>query len=983
MKRLTSLPTLRVDVGRPVPFVYKNQTGRGFKGDTIATALYAAGVRIFSRSLKYHRPRGLFSLDGESSNTMMTVNGVPNVRTETTLLAEGAMIRDQNAIFTARNDLLGFMDRLDRFMPAGFYYETMHKPASLWPVAAKMVRKAAGLGRIAPDFRFSGACDEMYPAADLCVIGGGPAGMEAALAAADQGLRVILLEARPWLGGSFDYRERGSGEDAPLYRQAADLASRVSTRAAIRVFTRTAMVGGYSDNLVTAVTEGGPDDPFDYRYLEMRPRAVVVATGSRERPLIFENNERPGVMLPDCALRLARTYGILAGREAVFSVGHDLGLEAALDLSELGLPVRAVADVRTKGHDPALVRGLADRRIPFYPGWAAAAVEGKKGVKSVRLASCDGGQYRILTCDLLAAAAGHTPAVEPLSLFCGPLAYDGQTGYFLPRTYPAGVFAAGRIYGLEAPQNIRISGRVAGLDAAAFCGADCRGAADAHRNELAALPMGRPASKWVAFPGPWRKHFVDFDEDVTGKHIRQAVGRGFGVPELIKRFTAAGTGPGQGGISGHNLPLLVAAIKNPSRDRTDIHGTVPAPTTVRPPLRPVFLAAYAGSGREMVKRTPVHDAQAWEGAVFRRVGVWHRARYFSADLDVSEEVDNVRTNVGMLDASTLGCFRIFGPDALSALQRVYAGDMSKIKDGRVKYAAMCNHDGCVIDDGVVIRIGENDYMFTTSTGRAGETVEWIRYHTRFDNWDFHLVNQTDGTGVINLAGPRARDVLERVTDADVSNQAFSFGCWKDFSLSGGIPVRCLRLGFVGELSFELNIPASYMQAAWDMLRKAGSGFGLRPFGVEAQNILRLEKGHVILGQESEQRTNLLDLNMGFLFSRDKDIRPVGADALLQAEKDAGRLTLVGIRMTDSSCVPPDGSILVDDQVVDPVIGYVGTIRKSRALDAVVGMALVERAWTAEGTRLAVYDGGGEPSERHDATVVRMPFYDPEGIRMRM
>ncbi|MGM0403719.1 MAG: aminomethyltransferase family protein, partial [Thermodesulfobacteriota bacterium] len=447
--------------------------------------------------------------------------------------------------------------------------------------------------------------------------------------------------------------------------------------------------------------------------------------------------------------------------------------------------------------------------------------------------------------------------------------------------------------------------------------------------------------------------------------------------------TAAGTGPGQGGISGHNLPLLVAAIKNPSRDSTDIHGTVPPPTTVRPPLRPVFLAAYAGSGREMVKRTPVHDAQAREGALFRRAGVWHRARYFSADLDVSEEVDNVRTNVGMLDASTLGCFRIFGPDALSALQRVYAGDMSKIKDGRVKYAAMCNHDGCVIDDGVVIRTGENDYMFTTSTGRAGETVEWIRYHTRFDNWDFHLVNLTDGTGVINLAGPRARDVLERVTDADVSNQVFPFGCWKDFFLSGGIPVRCLRLGFVGELSFELNIPASYMQAAWDMLRKAGSGFGLRPFGVEAQNILRLEKGHVILGQESEQRTNLLDLNLGFLFSRDKDIRPVGADALLQAENDAGRLTLVGIRMTDSARVPPDGSILIDEQVVDPVIGYIGTIRKSRALDAVVGMALVEKSWAAEGTGLAVYDGGGDISERYDATVVRMPFYDPDGIRMRM
>lgn len=991
MRRLEALPTLRIDPGRRIPFVYKNRTMHALAGDTAATALYAGGVRIFSRSMKYHRPRGLYSLDPICANTYMTVDAVPNVAAETAGVREGMKVEEQNVLFSAKNDLLSFMDRLDRFMPAGFYYETLHKPAAMWPAAAEMVRKAAGLGRIDPGFRFSGTCDEIYPAADVCVAGAGPAGMSAALAAAEQGMRVILLEARPWPGGSFDYRVRDIGGDGPMYRQSADLASRVESHGNIRVFTRTAMVGGYADNLVTAVAEGGSEDPFDFRYIEIRAKSVVIATGTRERPLIFENNERSGVMQPDCALRLARTYGILPGTRAVFSVGHDFGLEAALDLSDLGLSVEAVADVRTNGHAPELVEGLKKRNIPFFPGWAAAEAYGGKTAEGVSLCECGRRDFRNFQCDLIAAAAGRSPVAEPLALFCAKPEYDQQSGFSLPVDYPDGVFAAGAVLGYEDPRSLAVSGRKAGLEAAMFCGAECGSKNQGAAAELAALPQPAAASSWIGHLGPGKKSFVCFDEDVTVKNVRQAMERGFDVPELIKRFAAAGTGPGQGGISGHNLPLLITAIKKekntakaPSLSGNTDDDSIHGPTRARPPVRPVYLAAYAGTGLEMTKRTPVHDAQVQEGGVFRRAGVWLRARYFSEDLDVSKEVESVRGNVGILDASTLGCFRIFGPDALRALQRVYAGDMAGIRNGRVKYAAMCNHDGCVIDDGVVIRTGENDYMFTTSTGRAGETAEWIRYHTRFENWDFHLVNLTDATGVINLAGPRARLVLEKITDADVSNQAFPFGAWRDFTLSGGIPVRCMRLGFVGELSFELNIPTSYMQAAWDMIRQAGREFGLGVFGVEAQNVLRLEKGHVILGQESEQRTNLIDLGMKGLWSRDKEIRPVGDDALRQAENDPDRMKLAGIQMDDQNSVPPDGSVIVSgDGADDRVIGYIGTIRKSRAVGATVGMALVERPWAGQGTRLGVYDGKGGRHELSHATIVPLPFYDPDGKQMRI
>jgi sarcosine oxidase subunit alpha len=309
---------------------------------------------------------------------------------------------------------------------------------------------------------------------------------------------------------------------------------------------------------------------------------------------------------------------------------------------------------------------------------------------------------------------------------------------------------------------------------------------------------------------------------------------------------------------------------------------------------------------------------------------------------------------------------------------VYVSDIGKVREGRVKYSAMCNDDGCVLDDGVIVKIRDNDYYFTTSTARAGQTIEWIRYHTRYDGWNFHMVNLTDAMGVINVSGPNARKVLEKVVDADVSNAAFPFSGYREFTVGGVIPVRAMRLGFVGELSFELQVPASYMPSLWEMVESAGREFNIRNFGVEAQNVLRMEKGHIILGVESEQRTNLLDCGLGFLWDRTKSqAKTVGAVALRQAEADPGRLTLVGIQM-EGDRPARDGSIIVDSRVR----GYVCTARKSVSLDKAVGMALVESQLSDVGTRLEIFEDecGGN---RIYARIVPMPFYDPEGNRMKM
>jgi len=971
MNRLQDRPTLRVDMDHPLSLTYKKKTFSGFKGDTVATALFAGNIRIFSRSLKYHRPRGLYSLDGECSNTCMEIDGIPNVNTEKALLKNGMQVKAQNVMGSPELDAMGFMDSLDRAMPAGFYYRTMHKPARIWPIALQQVRKAAGLGKMSPDFRMRGEFDEIFPTTDVCVIGGGPSGMAAAIAAAEAGLRVIILEARPWLGGYFDYRLLEFSHGLPHYQRARELAERVGTLSNIRVFTHTAMVGAYSNNLVTAFQIGGEKDPFDERYLEIRAQSTVVATGCIERPLLFENNERPGVMQISCAHRLANTYGILPGKQAVFSIGHDLGLEAALDLYDAGLEIAAVADIREATANTTLVSALKERGIPYMNGWVAREAHGSP-LKSVSLTTLQGTFEKKMECDLLVASAGMTPITGPLSLAQAELAFDRHTGFFLPKSLPQGVFAAGRLLGLNDSEAIEASGQVAGLSSAAHCGKATAAALQAARETLAGRPQPEKGCNLVMAPVKGRKTFICFDEDTTVKNIKQAIAMGFDATELIKRFTAAGTGPGQSGIPGHNLPLLL------SQHHSD-HGALTRPTTMRAPLVPTLMATYAGTNHIMSKRTPMHERQKQDGGIMRKVGIWNRARYFSDDLSCRREIENVRTNVGMLDATTLGKFRIFGPDALKALQRVYVGDMARIPEGKIKYSAMCNEDGCIIDDGVVVQKGDNDYYFTTSTARAGGTVEWIRYHTRYDGWDFNMVNLTDAFGVINLAGPKAREVLSEVTDADLSNAAFPFAAYREFTVLGDIPVKAMRLGFVGELSYELHVPSSWMETLWEALSQAGKPFGIANFGLEAQNVLRMEKGHLIIGSESEQRTTLHDVGLGFLWDRGKPAADtVGAVALEQTEHQDKRLKLVGFKMKDSHTPPKDGSIVVDNRIR----GHVCIARYSHALKEAIGMALVEAPLDAAGTELSIYEDECQ-GQLISATVVPMPFYDPEGERMRL
>ena len=974
MTRLPAAPTHKIDRTREVRFSWQGKPMKGLKGDSVASALFSNGVRIVARSLKYHRPRGLYSLDGESGNTLVNIDGECNVRAETTPVREGMQVTPQNTLGPVENDLFSILDRFDSFMPAGFYYRRFHKPAFIWPHAVKVLRRMAGTGKINLDKEWdASAYHELYLNAEVAVLGGGPAGMSAALAAADQGVRVVLFEARPWLGGFYDWRTREYAPGQSLFQRGADLAAKVAAHENIRVFTRCFVNNLAGDNLVTAFQVGDENDSFAQRYIEIRPTSVIVATGCMERPLIFENNERPGVMQAACALRLARQYGLLPGSRAVFSVGDDLGLEAAVDLAGEGLSVLAVADARKSGHDPALVTALKSQNIPFLPGWAASKAEGGKTVSGALIGNLYASQTKRFSCDLLVASAGLSPVSGLLSTALAKFAFDEHTHFFLPTELPPRVHCCGRLLGFNDPASIEASAVVAGLKAANESGVEA--AVAQAEEELAALPGPAKGCSLVHGPGigRGRKSFICFDEDGTYKVAKQSVQMGFDVPELAKRFGVFGLGPSQGGIPGHNLPLVLAELRGDGMEGL-------FPTTVRSPLVPTLISTLAGHNYNICKRTPMHETHKGNGAIFRRVGVWERPRYYSSDLSSAQEIDAVRNGVGIIDVSTLGKFRLFGPDALRALQRVYISKMSTVKEGKLKYSAMLNHDGMIVDDGVVTKTGENDYYLTASTGRAGGTVEWFRFHTRYDGWNFNLVNLTDAIAAVNLAGPKSREVLASLTEADLSNEAFPYMGYREITVAGHIPVRALRVGFVGELSYELHFPASYGQTVWNLLMEAGKDFGIKPFGLEAQFVLRLEKGHIIIGQESEQRVNLLDLGLGFLWDRnDTASKKIGAPALAFTENQKDRLKLVGFQIDDPSRTPGDGAVVYDGETI---LGFVCSSRFSRTLGQSIGMALVREDFVKQGGQLTIYQNDSNKPLRFKATVVPTPFYDAEGNRLR-
>jgi sarcosine oxidase subunit alpha len=958
--RLPPHSAQRVNRENPLTFTFEGQPIRAYAGETIAAALYAAGIRIFSRSFKYHRPRGLLCVAGRCPNCLMEVNGTPNVRTCLEPVREGMRVRGQHAWPSLERDVFAWFDKLDRLLPVGFYYKTFIHPTWLWPTYEKILRHLAGLGRLDITREPEGHGERVHIHTDLAVVGGGPAGIAAALEAGRLGVEVLLIDDQPTLGGHLQWYVVPSDRERPGYELARALAEQVRGEPKISHVAGATAFGLYEGRLL-GVLQGE-------RLLMVRAQRIVVATGGFETPLIFQNNDRPGVFLGEGLQRLSALYGIGPGRRVVVIANSDRGLRLARELLALGIAVAAVADARPEPPDSDHLRRLREAGVLMLPGHTVLEARGVKRVEGAVLARLDEsskpipGSKRLLECDLLGLATGWEPATALLAQAGARLDFRTDLGAFFPSELPPWLFAAGEVRGAKDLAAIQRDGRLAGLTVALSLGAGDRSEqalAEALEAEATGLPGSRPL---VSVPHSSPKRFVCLCEDVTEKDLADAIGEGFDHIETFKRYTTATMGPCQGKMCHLSSIAICAALTGRSVAET---GT----TTARPPLQPVPLGALAGPNHEPVKRTPVHHLHAALGATWMDMGAWKRPLVYTS---VDAECRAVHERVGLIDVSTLGKLDIKGKDAAQFLDWIHPNRFSDLKVGRVRYRIMLDDAGIILDDGTVARLGEDHFFLTTGSGSLELVEQWLGWWLAGSGRCVHVTDVTGSLAALNLAGPRSREVLARLTDLDLSPEALPYLAAVQGEVAG-VPVMILRIGFVGELGYEMHFPAEYGEYLWATLLEAGTDFGIAPFGVEAQRVLRLEKLHIIPGHDTDALSNPLEAGMAWAVKLDKPDF-IGRAALSRINARGLRQRLVGFEMAGPT-IPGEGDAVVAN---GSPVGRVTSAKWSAILGKVIGMAWVPTDVAVEGGPLRIRSNG----QVRGGQVVTKPFYDPEGKQLR-
>ena len=953
--RLPEKSTEVINRSKRVTITYRNKTIHAFEGDTVASALHAAGIKVMGRSFKYHRPRGIMDLGVHATEPTMEVDRRPNTRIARTSVRDGMRVEPEGKI---EKDIFGFADKLSWAMPVGFYYKRMYKSKWAWEKAMKVMRIAPGnLGEIKPlgeKPRF----EQVNLTPELLVVGAGLAGLEAALLGAKAGVRVVLVEAEPWLGGF----ETFQGEEN--MRQVEKLTDQFQGLDNLKILTSTTAAASYPDGLVFCVRSGLPDDPFyEVSYL-IRPKKVVVATGAMDRPLIFNHNDRPGVMLPQTAHRFIHHYGLKPGNRVLVAGGDEYIYKVALDLAENGVEVVAMVDSRQHGFPEEFQARLVKAGIDFMPGHTIIQAEGKKIVSGVHVTKLDGSARTSFPIDAIIASCGRTPLFKLLAQTGTNMEFHPGLGFHLPRKQAPGYQGAGRVMGLEDRDAIRAQGRLAAAKCLIELGLDTGYETKQAEETLAQAPVIKPNPSQIPTVGSKNRRFICFSNDVTEKDIDTAMAEGFDHTEMIKRYTTATMGPEQGALSQANF-LDYLAKKMPDQLGAQ---TI---TTPRPPLVGLSMGSLAAGLHDQPRLTPLHHIQIEQGGKPMRAGPWIRIEDFG---DPEKESLAVRNAAGICDVSTLGKFRIFGPDAEKLLNLINLRGVDGLKDDKILYTAACNEEGVCIDDGIVIKLDEHDYYFTTSTGRGPVTKEWYLRWCREKDWQVWLVNLTDAKAGMNLAGPRSRDILSRLTEADISNEAMPYMSWIKTEVAG-VKSIVLRMGFLGELSYEIHCPASQGTYLWNKLLEVGGDFGLKPVGLETQFICRLEKGHILPGLDTEGNTTLFEAHFGWLWDHSKE-DTVGGPMLKLLEDQPFLNQVIGFSL-DSRVGLIDGHLVVDG---DNRLGYMTSVRYSPTLNQTVGLALVKphENWK-EGGEVSVLLEGKVLKARY----IKPPFYDPKGERLRI
>lgn len=968
--RLGPHPTNIIDRSQSISFEFDGKLVSAHPGDTVASALYAAGVRIFSRSFKYHRSRGLLCVSGNCPNCLMTIDGIPNVRTCTEIVRDGMSVRHQNAWPSLEHDAFSVLDRFDRLMPVGFYYKAFYRPKMFWSLVSPIIRRVAGLGTVdmeaIPDLRY----DHESRHAEVVVVGGGPAGISASLAASGAGAQTILVDDQPSLGGHlrFDtqiHRDLPDTGGSYGYELASQLAESVTRENRLELMAPATVFGLYEDNML-AVLSGS-------QMTKIRARQVVIATGTYEIPLIFDRNDLPGVMLSTGVQRLLHLYGIRPGNAALVATSNDEGYQTALDLLRAGVRVVAVADLRPNfpmSLDAAVE--LQSQGVLVLTSHFPIRAEGTKRVVGVTVTRLIDGipstQEKEFDCDLIVMSGGFNPASSLLAQAGGTFTHDLELGETVPDNLPNGVLMAGEVSGIhDLSTSIRL-GRLAGLEAAMNVSTgqnQINQQVDEVRHDFSVseshyrsgVDIGSHPSGTTG-----AKQFVCFCEDVTSKDVKYAIDEGFDDIQTLKRYSTVTMGPCQGKMC---LKSFLRIAAHHSGQELDALGS----TTARPPVGPVPLAALAGQSHIPLKRSPIDRKHREMGAQMIDVGPWMRAHNYGSPHD---ECMAVRNRVGIIDVSTLGKLDVRGRDAPGLLDRLYTHHFSNLGIGKVRYGVLCAEDGAILDDGTVTRIADDHYFVTTSTANIDVIEQWFKWWIAGTDICAHVTNVTSGYASINVAGPNARKTLAKLTDVDLSTKAFGY-MRSAQGLVAGVPCIFLRIGFVGETGWELHFPAQYGEYMWDALLNAGSEFGIAPFGMEAQRILRLEKGHIIPGQDTDALTTPFNVDMDWVVRLDKEDF-IGRAGLV-ASKDRGpKDKLVGFVMRDKK-VPEDGSAVVIGSLP---VGRVTSSRLSPTLGRGFGLAFVSADLAVDGGEIFIRIG----TQNYPADVRLKPVYDPEGRRLR-